>query len=198
MDRYYWNENILILKRWVYYQIKKHPEIELQLHDERTYLLIYKNKKARFVVWPQGYVEEAIIQNNQLMFYLHYQFHDFKYATDLFERMLDKILEDTNHVDINVLLCCSSGLTTGYFAQRANQFCELNQLPYKIDAVGVDEIPYLDKDYSIVLFAPQVQYQINHIKDTIKVKYALIDPTTFATYDCAKLIKTVDQCIKAA
>ena len=67
---------------------------------QRTYKIYYKNRVARFVVWPIGIVEEAIMEGEELLFYLHYQFYNFHYATNLFHRMMEKLLEDESQIII--------------------------------------------------------------------------------------------------
>lgn len=192
MDNFYRIENIEVFRKWVYYQVLSHKELRLEIYDERTYKIFYKNKVARFVVWPIGIIEEAIVDDEELTFYLHYQFQNFKYATDLFNRMIDKLLEEVEIKKRKVLLCCSGGLTTGYFAQRLNHFCKLNQLPYFFEATGVDRIKETYDKYELILLAPQIQYQVKRIKEEIKgCLLASIDPMTFATYDCALLLKLV-------
>lgn len=192
MDQFYRIENIEVFRKWVYYQVLSREELKLEIYDERTYKIFYKNKVARFVVWPIGIIEEAIVEDEELIFYLHYQFQNFTYATDLFNRMIDKLLEESKIKKKKILLCCSGGLTTGYFAQRLNHFCRLNQLPYSFDAVGVDRVNEIYEKYEMVLLAPQIQYQIKKIKNEIKgCLLASIEPTTFATYDCALLIKLI-------
>ena len=46
------------------------------------------------MIWPIGIVEEAIKEDEKLLFYLHYQFSNFHFAKDLFYRMIDKLTED--------------------------------------------------------------------------------------------------------
>lgn len=196
MDHFYRSDNIEIFKKWVYYQIMQYPQIQLEVQDY-TFQLLYKNKIACFNMWDHGIVEEIVKENDETIFYLHFQFYNFMYATDLFKRMLDKLLEEITVKEKSILLCCSSGLTTGYFANRVNQFCKLNQLPYTVDAMGVDELISIDKKYEMILLAPQIQYQMKRLKETIKESlFAVVDPATFATYDCAKLIQFVEKHLK--
>lgn len=194
MDHYFYDENIEIFKRWVFYRIKKFQELELYSINNDTYEIHYQNKVALFVVWKNGIIEETIRENDDVLFYLHFKFHDYKYGTDLFNRMLDKLLEDSTNKQYRVLLCCSSGLTTGYFADRANQYCKLNQLPYVIKASSIEEAPYIYKQYQMVLFAPQIQHSLYTLKEKLKdIEIRMIEASIFATYDCAKLIQLIEE-----
>ncbi|MEE0965614.1 MAG: hypothetical protein U0L85_01020 [Bacilli bacterium] len=192
MDEFYHKENIEIFRKWVYYQIISHEELKIEFYDERTYKINYKDKVARFVVWPNGIIEEAIVENDEVIFYLHYEFYNFSYATDLFYRLINKLLEENKVKKKKILLCCSGGMTTGYFATRANQFCKLNQLPYIIDANSINKAMNIYQEYEMILLAPQVHYQEKMLRDKLKgCMIIIIEATTFATYDCAKLIKLI-------
>lgn len=192
MDEFYKKDNIELLKQWVYLQIKKNQQIKLIHIDSHSYIFTYKDKKASFLIWPNGIIEEIIEKDNKNVFYLHYQFYNFSYAIDLFHRMMNHLLIEEEIIKKKILLCCSGGMTTGYFASRANQFCQLNQLPYKLDANSVDKIISIYQDYELILLAPQVHYRLREIEEKIKdKKIVLIDTTTFASYDCAKLLHLI-------
>lgn len=193
MDNFYKEGNVELFKIWVCNRVKEHKELELRIIDQNTYEIIYNNKVGRFVVWPKEIIEESIEIEGEMLFYLHYEFHNFIYATDLFERMIQVLLKESIVMKKKILLCCSGGMTTGYFASRANQFCKLNQLPYEIDANSVDKIFNIYKEYQMILLAPQIHYRLREIKECYPdSKVVLIDPSTFASYDCAKLIKVVE------
>ena len=141
---------------------------------------------------PIGIVEEAIFQGNDLLFYLHYQFYNFYFAKDLFQRMLNKLLETPQEMK-KILLCCSGGMTTGYFAQRLNQCCRLNHLPYIFNASPEYHLLEVYKNYDLILLAPQLRYMIGEIMLKVKpVDVFNIDAKTFATYNCQELLKVVE------
>lgn len=194
MDNFYKTDNVELFKIWVYNRLKEYTQLKIKIIDDNTYEIINDNKIGRFVVWPKEIIEESIEMDGEMIFYLHYEFHNFVYAVDLFERMIEVLLKENKVVRKKILLCCSGGMTTGYFASRANQFCRLNQLPYEIDANSVDKIFNIYKEYQMILLAPQIHYRLREIKECYPdSKVVLIDPSTFASYDCAKLIKVVEE-----
>lgn len=194
MDNFYKTDNVELFKIWVYNRLKEYTQLKIKIIDDNTYEIINDNKIGRFVVWPKEIIEESIEMDGEIIFYLHYEFHNFVYAVDLFERMIEVLLKENKVVRKKILLCCSGGMTTGYFASRANQFCRLNQLPYEIDANSVDKIFNIYKEYQMILLAPQIHYRLREIKECYPdSKVVLIDPSTFASYDCAKLIKVVEE-----
>ena len=50
MDDFFKEENLLILKKWVYFQVKNHPDLKIEEYDSRTYKIYYQDKVARFVI----------------------------------------------------------------------------------------------------------------------------------------------------
>ena len=181
METFYKQEDLEVFRKWVYYQVTSDPRLKLEKYDSRTYKIYYKNRVARFVVWPIGIVEEAIMEGEELLFYLHYQFYNFHYATNLFHRMMEKLLEDEKP-NYHILLCCSGGMTTGYFAEKLNKYCQLENVYQK---------------YDLILIAPQLRYKQHELSQKLKpVLVDNIDASIFATYDCQAMIEHIEKIIK--
>ena len=196
METFYKQEDLEVFRKWVYYQVASDPRLKLEKYDSRTYKIYYKNRVARFVVWPIGIVEEAIMEGEELLFYLHYQFYNFHYATNLFHHMMEKLLEDEKP-NYHILLCCSGGMTTGYFAEKLNKYCQLNHLPYHIDATAVYQLENVYQKYDLILIAPQLRYKQHELSQKLKpVLVDNIDASIFATYDCQAMIEHIEKIIK--
>ena len=54
METFYKQEDLEVFRKWVYYQVTSDPRLKLEKYDSRTYKIYYKNRVARFVVWPIG------------------------------------------------------------------------------------------------------------------------------------------------
>lgn len=194
MDTFHRTENIEIFRKWVYFQVENDSRLTIEEYDERTFKIYYKNKVARFVIWPIGVIEEAINENGELLFYLHYQFYNFHFSKDLFYRMINKLTEEVNKKEINILLCCSGGMTTGFFAEKMNKYSELNHLKYCFDATSAHDLDNVYNDYEMILVAPQLRYKVfEFTKKYQPIKVLSIDPVTFATYDCQSLLKQIEE-----
>lgn len=197
MDVFYRGENIEVLKKWVYFQIKDDTRLTLEVCDSQTYKIFYKNKIATFVAWPMGIVEESIMEGDKLLFYLHYQFYNFRFAKDLFDRMMAKLTEETDTRVKNILLCCTGGMTTGFFAEKMNAYCELNQLPYHINASAIYNLDNVYQDYRLIFIAPQLRYKVVELSQKYKPTVVQsIEPITFATYDCQALLTQIEEFYK--
>ncbi len=196
MDPFYRTENIEIFRKWVYFQVMNDPRLTLEEYDSRTYKIYYQKRVARFVIWPIGIVEEAVTEGEELLFYLHYQFYNFYFATDLFHRMIQKLTE-VHEEKKSILLCCSGGMTTGYFAEKMNKYCQLNKLPYTIQAAPVYHLQDVYQKFDLILVAPQLRYKAAELMQQLQpVTVKCIEPTTFATYDCQALLDQIEDFYK--
>lgn len=194
MDTFYRTENIEVFRKWVYFQVINDPRLTIEQYDQRTFKIFYKNKVARFVIWPIGVIEEAINEDGELLFYLHYQFYNFHFSKDLFYRMIDKLTEEIIQEEKQILLCCSGGMTTGFFAEKMNKYSELNHLKYNFNATSVHDLDSVYKEYEMILVAPQLRYKVFEFTNKYKPKRIVsIDPITFATYDCQALLKQIEE-----
>ncbi len=191
MDEFYRKENIYIFKRWVYYQVKEDCDLKIEICDERTYKIYYQDKIAKFIIWPMGIVEECVFDEENLLFYLHYQFYNYYYATDLFYRMIKKLKEVKRKSICHVLLCCTSGMTTGFFADKLNQYCQSNRIPVQVEATSFHSLDKVYGKYDFIFLAPQLRFQLMKLKEKIDKKIECMDPVVFATYDCQEFIKNL-------
>lgn len=196
MDLFLRDIHIVVFRKWVYFQFVSNPDVKIELYDERTYKIYYQDKIARFVVWPIGIIEEAIFENGKLLFYLHYQFNNLYFAKVFFEKMVYKLYEKQAKKR-NILLCCSGGMTTGYFAQKINRCCRLNHLPYHVDATAQYQLEKVYKNYDLILLAPQLRYKSIELASKLDFKKVLnIDSKTFATYNCQDILKVIEDYFK--
>jgi len=197
MEIFYRKDNIEIFRRWVYYQIKNDTRLTLIQSDEQTYQIHYKNKVAKFIIWPMDIIEEIITEDEKVIFYLHFQFHSYHFAADFFRCMIIKLTEEEKETKKKILLCCTSGMTTNYLAEKVNSYCHLHQLPYVLSAVSIYGLEKVYRDYELVLVAPQLQYKM--IELSLKYKptvFQSIEPIIFATYDCQGVLKQINKFLK--
>ncbi|MCD7949776.1 MAG: hypothetical protein LUG12_05925 [Erysipelotrichaceae bacterium] len=183
--------NIDILRQWVYYQIVSDDRLKLEI-DDNTYHIYYKNKVGHFTIWPKGIIEESINEGDDILFYLHFEFHDYKYACDFFKRMINVLAKEDQRIH-EILLCCTGGMTTTFFAQKMNRYCELNHSPYHFNAAGSYHLDDVYQGKELILIAPQLR----HMLVELKAKYApvpieSIEASVFAAYDCPGLLDQIE------
>lgn len=138
-------------------------------------------------------IVEMIVTNladDENKFYLHFELRDLAYAEELFNEMLDTIIELKSKQKLKVLLSCTGGMTTGYFAEKLNDAANLLSLNYEFNAVPFYKLYEVAFDYSVILLAPQIAYQLKTAQEILNNQLVLkIPPKVFASYDSGELLK---------
>ena len=140
-------------------------------------------------------IVEMIVTNladGENKFYLHFELRDIAYAEELFAEMLDTIIELKNQQKLKILLSCTGGMTTGYFAEKLNDAVKLLNLNYEFNAVPFYKLYNVAFDYSIILLAPQIAYQMKTAQEILHDKLVLkIPPKVFASYDSGEMLNFI-------
>ena len=182
-------------KHWVLqqngpYTIREQDEDHIRIENE------YGLSEVNFYhLEEEGEIVELKVtckKTNMTRFFLHFQPVHEEHAKDLFREMISSLLSLKNSQTTKVLLCCSAGMTTSFFAEKLNEVARMNALDYDFSAVGVQEVYAHVKDYDVVLVAPQVGYEEARLKRSIVDKLILKIPTQlFASYDAAGCLEFV-------
>lgn len=131
-------------------------------------------------------------KTNTTKFFLHFQAIEEEHSKDLFNEMIDSLLALKDVQTTKVLLCCTAGMTTTFFAEKMNEVSRVLELDYVFNAVSVNEVYENVKDYECVLVAPQVGYMEKDLRNRIIDKPVLRIPTNvFASYDANACIEFV-------
>ena len=85
------------------------------------------------------------------------------------------------NTQINILLTCTTGLTTSYYAYLLEEYFQKNHLDITIDAVGYQELEHIQNKYDYIFVAPQISYQYINLHERYGDKVFLIDSYDFAT-----------------
>ncbi|MBQ7704955.1 MAG: ROK family protein [Selenomonadaceae bacterium] len=130
------------------------------------------------------------LADDENKFYLHFELREISYAEELFSQMLETITDLKNQQKLKILLSCTGGLTTGFFADKLNEAAELLSLEYEFDAVPFHKLYSVAFDYSVILLAPQIAYQAKKAQEVLNNQLVLkIPPKVFASYDSAEMLK---------
>ena len=152
----------------------------------------YAVGKINFYELEVNIVEMSVtnLADEENKFYLHFELRDLAYAEELFSEMLDTLVDLKNQQKLKILLSCTGGLTTGFFADKLNEAAELLSLDYEFNAVPFHKLYNAGFDYSVILLAPQIAYQLKTAQDILHDKLVLkIPPKVFASYDSAEMLK---------
>lgn len=189
IDTFYQKENLEVYKRYLYFQLKQDPRFTTTYQDNTIYIQ-HQTKKASITFHNSGIIEESIIHNNKQIFYLKYPLTTFPIATKLYQCMIDKLIEKELQ-EMKVILCCSGGMTSGFFKEKMQKYIQRNHLNLIIDGAAVHTVEKKCIDYDLILLAPQMRYKQDTIALLTHKNVDVIDSQVFATYDCSALYQQI-------
>ncbi len=138
-------------------------------------------------------------QNGESIFFLHFELETLDRAKKLYKEMCQVhaklIASDVCHV----LLCCSCGITTTFFANKLNETAKSLDLDYDFCAMSLEEAKQKGTDYAAVLLAPQVGYQRKSVADALPNTLVIELPASiFGSYDAPAALNLVVNAITGA
>lgn len=194
MDLYLREIYISLFKKWILFHQSSHYSIK---EDEEKNIVIEGNEILGHINFYDQEIVEYVLMNKKTKeneFYLHFQFHSFQHAMELFNEMLGLIKHIHRSSKLKILLVCSGGLTTGYFAQKLKEAIGLLNLNMSVEARGYSEIYQIAQDYDMVLLAPQVSYLYSEVSKILKKQIVLkIPPQIFGKYDVRQCIRLIEE-----
>lgn len=195
MDEFLQDINSLVYIEWILLQNGKN-KLTIEKRDQRTIVIENDVVKGKIIFYGNGIFEEELTdrKSDQKIFYLHFQLTYFNHAVELFNEMINCAKEAINRPSLQVLLCCSGGLTTTLFAHQMQELAKLEKLPFKIEATGYSRIFEIGDEYDVILVAPQVGYMVPQAKRRLPGKKILLIPTRiFATNDFSGALKLISE-----
>lgn len=189
LDTFYQKENLEVYKRYLYFQLKDDPRFQTEF-NENEYHITYHNRIASIYFHDIGMIEEKIISDDKQIFYLHFPLTTFPIALELYQCMINKLIEEKVE-PMKVVLCCSGGMTSGFFKEKMQNYNLKNNLPLIIEGAAVHTVEKKCLYYDLVLLAPQMRYKKDSIASLTHKHVDVIDPQVFATYDCGALYKQI-------
>lgn len=174
-------------KQWIRERNKDFKEREDGFDIEND----YGKGEINFVSLDNVVVEMKVIskKDEEDRFYLHFELRDLAYAKELFDQMVESfngLEKEKNH---KILLSCTGGLTTLFFATKLNDAAKVLNMPVEFDAVGFEQLYERAFDYDVILLAPQIKHMHDKAQEILKDKIVMdISPKIFAEYDAGALI----------
>lgn len=196
MDEFLREINTSLFKKWLLYQKSNEYTIRLNENDDNIIIIETKYSYSEITFNQMNIIEFCVtnLTNNNIEFYLHFQMNTLKHALELFDEMLETIKKLVNKPSIKILLSCTGGLTTGFFAGKLNEAAKLLNLNYEFSAVPYNELFETGIQYNMVLLAPQISYMHAKVEAALKNKIILkIPPQIFAKYDAGKMISLIQE-----
>lgn len=195
MDEFLRDINCKIFCRWVYYQLCSDYMIEEEWYkNDLTYIIETETSRSEITFYELNIIEFRIINllNNETVFYLHFQMNSFAHAVELFREMRESMEEASDHSALKILLCCSGGMTSGFFSTKLQEASNRQHLRYQVDSTGYQRLYQQGQDYDVILLAPQIAYIYSQVKSILSDKIIInIPPKIFAKYDVAAMIEMI-------
>lgn len=195
MDEFLRDIHMMIFKKWVLYQTSSDYDIFQDPDDPDVIVIKTDYSYSEISFNPLNIIELSVTNTatNNVEFYLHFQMNTLKHALELFEEMIDSIKKLINKPVTKVLLSCTGGLTTGFFAQRLNEINQLLSLDYVFVAVPYRDLFTVGQNYDIILLAPQISFEYAMVKKILKGKQVMRIPNlVFAKYDAGAIFRMIE------
>ena len=199
MDNFLRDIHTLVFKEWVLMQKSNDYQIYLKKDNDNIIVIETKYSYNEITFNPLNIIELCVTNtlNQNIEFYLHFQMTTMKHAIELFHEMLESIKKLIDRPIIKILLSCSGGLTTSYFADKMNEACQLLNLNFEVSAIGYNELYNVGNDYDVIMLAPQISYVEAKVQEILKDQIILkIPPQVFAKYDVGKMITMIHDALK--
>ena len=194
MDEFLSDIHTIVFKHWILSQKHKDYNIKLNEKDVNTITIDTKYGIGTIVFNDMNIIEFSVLNRatDEILFYLHFQMKTIKHAIKLYNEMMECLKELVNQPTIRVLLCCSGGYTTSYFAMKIEEAAQVLNLNLEVRAVGYNKLYHEGENYDVILLAPQISYIYSKVKEIIKDKIILKIPTkVFASYDVGAILSIV-------
>lgn len=137
-------------------------------------------------------------KENENFFFLHFELKDEKHAQKLFFEMIDSLTKYNAKKTIKILLSCTSGLTTNFFAQKLNEAASALSLDYEFSAIAFPQIHKVGYDYDMILLAPQIAYEMKKVQEIFPKKGIFqIPPQIFGSYDTGALLEEIKKVLES-
>ncbi len=152
----------------------------------------YAAAEVNFYEFQMLVVELRItsLKDNETAFFLHFELRDLDYAKELFVEMTETLEELRKNKSVQILLSCTSALTTGLLAQKLEDAATLSNVDFVFNAVPFSELYEKAPQYDMILLAPQIAYEGARIRGVITDKPVIDIPARlFATYDAPAILE---------
>lgn len=152
-------------------------------------------------------IAQYLAKNNcEQVFYLHFEMYDFEFVmeqlSDFFRFFYDVnkshgLEGQEGPKDIhNILICCTAGLTSGYFAAMMQEKID-SECPgcgIQVSSCNVNFLSdYVEKS-DLVLITPQISYKEKELKEKYGNKIQSMDRVDFATFNVDHVLETIWNC----
>lgn len=188
-------ENSVLIDRYRKWVIQRGTETFPVTENEEGNLEI----ESKFALGRVNFYEDDIVElridmirDNTTEFFLHFQLKDLKRAQDLYVEMEEAMRSLKDRQVVRIVLSCTSGLTTSYYAELLNAASKTLNLNYEFKAVSYNRLESEMHGKDMLLLAPQVHFERKKLQEKYpNVLVRNIPAQTFGKYDTGTLIEMI-------
>lgn len=195
MDEFLSGIYMEVFKRWILLHQRENLPMWLSENQE-TITIKNKYSESQICFYEMNIIELTVksVSKKEIEFYLHFQIKDIKHAVGLFNEMLKTIDQLTKKPALKVLLSCTGGLTTGYFADKINEVTKLLNIDVHVEAISYSNLYKVGEEYDIIMLAPQISYMYVKTCEILKNQIVVnIPPVVFAKYDVKEILSIIEE-----
>lgn len=201
MDDFLREIHVSIFSEWILLHTYDDFEVTFHRNDEGLEWIRWTNMaifaQVRFHELSIIEMEITDLTSHQPVFYLHFQMNNMHHAAKLYEEFIESVEQLKNKKVLKVVLSCSGGLTTGYFAMELNEQAAALGLDYTFDAIAYTKLVEVAEQYDVVLLAPQISFMHAQMHSVIPDKPIIDIPARiFAKYDKAGLFQLIKNALE--
>ncbi len=158
-------------------------------HDKNIVCFCNDKYHAHIIFYKEFNMMELSIEDKwteKNVFYLHFEMMDILSTRKNILSFFQFLKDENHHNKVNsslklsslkILICCTSGLTSHYYASLMQQA----QQNIIVDAYPIMNVEEVANDYDIILLAPQVAYMYPNLKRKFGKKVMEVEALDFAT-----------------
>lgn len=132
------------------------------------------------------------VLDGESIFFLHFELEDLDRAKELFGEM-EAAYDEIQHKEVrHVLLCCSVGMTSTFFAMKLNETAQQLGVDYDFEAMSIQAAKEKGADYAAVLLAPQVGHMRKEVAEALPgIPVIEIPGKIFGSYDAKAALRLI-------
>lgn len=92
---------------------------------------------------------------------------------------------------INILLCCSAGMSTSLFVQKTKDYASKNNIDLEIQAIPFADISDHLESADVIALAPQIRFQKEKAQELTEKPVYVVDMRDYGTMNVEKVLAEI-------
>ena len=137
------------------------------------------------------------VSDGSSLFFLHFELEDLDRARRQFAEMASVLERSLLQDPVRVLLCCTCGMTTTFFASKLNDLASEFDLGFDFSAKPIEGALEKDESFDVILLAPQVGHRLKEVQAALPGVMAIELPASvFGSYDAKGALRLLMEVVQ--